>query len=84
MGAILIPKCRLTCAYLDLRGTFTSLDLLFSSACKLHIAYNLYSPMQCLPKYFLKEVVKYFQTPLRIKRLKSRLIDFTNFWGKVN
>ena len=43
MGAILIPKCNSTCDYSDLRGTFTSLDLLFSSACKLHIAYNFYS-----------------------------------------
>ena len=48
MGAILIPKCRLTCAYSDLRGTFTSLDLLFSSACKLHITYNFYSTMQSM------------------------------------
>ena len=79
MGAILIPKCKLTCAYSDLRGTFTSLDLLFSSACKLHIAYNLYSPMQFLPKSFLKEVVKYFPTHLRIKRLKSRVINLKNF-----
>ena len=49
MGAILIPKCNSTCDYSDLRGTFTSLDLLFSSACKLHITYNFYSTIR--PEY---------------------------------